>query len=163
MSRLDWEQTQGPTYARAMSERLYAGEDYVLGIDSHTNFAAGWDVILIDMFERTRNPKAILTAYPSGYGEGEDRQDRVAVDTKPARMTSICRTHRVKVGRSTSFKHDMNSVKRPQHGPVRVAFLAAGFNFAAGRRVLDVPYVTLNRPRRASRPPFRLFRRRGRS
>ena len=34
----------------------------------------------------------------------------------------------------------MNSVKRPQHGPVRVAFLAAGFNFAAGSRVRDVPY-----------------------
>ena len=43
-----------------------------------------------------------------------------------------------------SFKHDMNSVKRPEDptsgGPVRVAFLAAGFNFAAGQRVVDVPY-----------------------
>ena len=48
------------------------------------------------------------------------------------------------MGRTVSFKHDMNSVKRPEDptsgGPVRVAFLAAGFNFAAGRRVLDVPY-----------------------
>ena len=33
----------------------------------------------------------------------------------------------------------MNQIDRPDK-PVRVAFLAAGFNFARGRRILDVPY-----------------------
>ena len=35
------------------------------------------------------------------------------------------------------MKHDMNSVLLPPK-PVRVAFLAAGFNFAKGRRIEEV-------------------------
>ena len=63
----------------------------------------------------------------------------MVIDTKPKRLTCICRTRRVKVGRSIAFKHDMNSVQRPLK-PVVVAFLAAGFNFARGSRVVEVPY-----------------------
>ena len=146
VNRVHWLDTKGPTFARARSESLYAGETYIMGIDSHTNFAPGWDTIMIDMFKRIGNPKAIITAYPHGYpsSEQEEGGDNAQVNVEPARMTSICRTRRVQVGRTVSFKHDMNSVKRPSDpstgGPVRVAFLAAGFNFAAGRRVREVPY-----------------------
>ena len=142
VNRVHWLDSQGPTYARARSEALYNGETYVMGIDSHTNFAEGWDTIMIDMFRRIANPKAIITAYPHAYpnSQQEEGGDNAVVQTEPTRMTSICRTRRVRVGKTVSFKHDMNSVKRPESGPVRVAFLAAGFNFAAGQRVLEVPY-----------------------
>ena len=93
------EQTKGPTYARARSESLYDGETYVMGIDSHTNFAEGWDSIMIDMFKRIRNPRAIITAYPHAYpnSQQEEGGDGAVVETAPKRMTSICRTRRVKV------------------------------------------------------------------
>ena len=245
VNRVHWLDTLGPTYARAMSEALYANETYVLGIDSHTNFAEGWDDMLVDMFERIGNDRAIITAYPAGYTAGADQaradlqmmmradhitshhttshcialhciaslQARADVQTAPSKVTTICRTRRVQVGRSrgwscararegvrvclcvqrqprssarsprsiatyeptqteravparsagrsrssmtrtcdgavvacchghtwqvgrsVSFKHDMNSVPRPRDGdaPVRVAFLAAGFNFARGQ------------------------------
>ena len=157
--RVDWKQTLGPTIGRHMSERLFRNETYVMSFDSHTNFAAGWDAIAIDMFKRIDNPRAIITTYPASYGATEhserwqdvdegrscdacrriDDQKNVEVSVVAASQMSICRTRRVQVGRTTSFKHDVNHMKRPPR-PTLVPFLAAGFNFARGSRVLEVPY-----------------------
>lgn len=130
VNRVHWLDTQGPTYARAMSERLYDGETYVLGIDSHTNFAQDWDNQIIAMYKRIpQNERAIITAYPASYSDGpEEKQASAEINTTPPRITTICRTRRVQVGRSIQFKHDMNSIPLPSR-PIRVAFLAAGFNF----------------------------------
>ena len=157
--RIAWKDTLGPTVARHLSETLYANETYVISFDSHTNFARGWDVIAIDMFKRINNPRAIVTTYPASYSATEhserwkvldekgpceecrkvDDQANVDVPVLSARQMSICRTRRVAVGRTTSFKHDVNSMQRPPK-PTLVPFLAAGFNFASGRRILEVPY-----------------------
>lgn len=62
---------RGPTYARHVTHSLYQGEKYILNIDSHTRFTAGWDKVLIDMLEqlvmKKRSKRVILTTYPSGY------------------------------------------------------------------------------------------------
>ena len=157
--RIAWKDTLGPTVARHLSETLYANETYVISFDSHTNFARGWDVIAIDMFKRINNPRAIVTTYPASYSATEhserwkvldekgpceacrkiDDQANVDVPVLSARQMSICRTRRVAVGRTTSFKHDVNNMQRPPQ-PTLVPFLAAGFNFASGRRILEVPY-----------------------
>ena len=74
----------------ARSEALYNGETYVMGIDSHTT-AEGWDTIMIDMFRRIANLKAIITAYlhvPNS--QQEEGGDNAVVQTEPTRMTSIC-------------------------------------------------------------------------
>jgi hypothetical protein len=61
---------------RAKSHELYKGEDYVLQIDSHTLFEAGWDSTLIQLHEEalnhTQNKKTILTAYSGHYFLDED-------------------------------------------------------------------------------------------
>lgn len=157
--RVHWEQTLGPTVARHLSETLYNDETYVMSFDSHTNFASGWDVIAIDMFKRIGDARAIITTYPASYEATNHSERWMDVDTKgpcrecrrvddqrprdvnptPATQMSICRTRRVQVGRTLSFKHDVNRMKRPS-SPTRVAFLAAGFNFARGTRVREVPY-----------------------
>ena len=89
VNRVHWLDSQGPTYARARSEALYNGETYVMGIDSHTNFAEGWDTIMIDMFRRIANPKAIITAYPHAYPNSQQDEggDNAVVQTEPTRMT----------------------------------------------------------------------------
>ncbi|KAJ1445475.1 glycosyltransferase, partial [Pelagophyceae sp. CCMP2097] len=153
-----WMRTLGPTVARHLSERLYRGETYAMSFDSHTDFARGWDAIAIDMFKRVGEPRAIFTTYPASYSAGPhselwadvdaarpcdacrgfDDQATEAVDAEPAWQHAICRTHRFVVGRTVSFKHDVNPMRRPTNS-TRVAFLAAGFNFASGRRILDRP------------------------
>ncbi|KAH8099068.1 glycosyltransferase [Aureococcus anophagefferens] len=157
--RVDWKQTLGPTIARHLSEKFYRGETYVMSFDSHTNLARGWDDVAIDMFKRIGNPRAIITTYPASYSATKSSEkwqdvdasgpclpcrrtdDQASIDVKvlSSSQMSICRTRRVQVGRTTSFKHDVNHMKRPGQ-PNLVPFLAAGFNFANGSRVLEVPY-----------------------
>jgi hypothetical protein len=51
----------GYGWARAEIQRLYAGEEYHLLIDSHTYFAAGWDENLIEQLEGKPGRKPLLT------------------------------------------------------------------------------------------------------
>lgn len=110
------------------------------------------------MFKRINNPRAIITTYPASYSATNhserwsdvdnsgpcwpcrkiDDQRHVSFDPEPGVQMAICRTRRVQVGRTMSFKHDVNRMKRPSK-PVLVSFLAAGFNFALGTRVKEVP------------------------
>ena len=47
-------EAKGPTYGRALSQKLFAGQDFYLQIDSHTQFAPGWDRRLIEMYQKLR-------------------------------------------------------------------------------------------------------------
>lgn len=59
---------KGPVYARSVIEtRLFGGEDYVLGIDSHTVFSSGWDTQCILQLEMCNSDKPVLSCYPSEY------------------------------------------------------------------------------------------------
>eukprot|EP00602_Paraphysomonas_sp_CaronLab_P010873 CAMPEP_0185029734 /NCGR_PEP_ID=MMETSP1103-20130426/16211_1 /TAXON_ID=36769 /ORGANISM="Paraphysomonas bandaiensis, Strain Caron Lab Isolate" /LENGTH=623 /DNA_ID=CAMNT_0027564583 /DNA_START=155 /DNA_END=2026 /DNA_ORIENTATION=+ len=143
VSRAHWSKSEGPTVARALAERLYQNETYVLGIDSHCHFLRGWDNVVIDMFKRIGNDLAIITSYPPSYeaelqlGYGAEKYD---VNPTPRYQKAICRTRRMNIHTTVTFKHDMNQMPRPLHGPVRVAFFAAGFSFSRGHRILRVPY-----------------------
>jgi len=41
VTKIDWMDTQGPTWARSESEKLWRNETFVLSFDSHTNFIKG--------------------------------------------------------------------------------------------------------------------------
>lgn len=69
VSRAHYSKSEGPTVARAIAERHYRNETYVLGIDSHCHFLRGWDNVGIDMFKRLKNDMALITAYPASYSE----------------------------------------------------------------------------------------------
>jgi hypothetical protein len=69
VSRAHWSKSEGPTVARAIAERHFNNETYVLGIDSHCHFLRGWDNVGIDMFKRIGNDLAIISAYPPSYTE----------------------------------------------------------------------------------------------
>lgn len=143
VSRAHWSKSEGPTVARALAERHYRNETYVLGIDSHCHFLRGWDNVAIDMFKRIGNDLAIISAYPPSYGQQLQRgfgAESYDVNPYPKSQTAICRTRRVNCFTTISFKHDMNSLPRPKNGPVRVAFFAAGFSFSRGHRIIRVPY-----------------------
>ncbi len=45
----------------------YSGEDWILQVDSHTRFAADWDVRLIDAAAMTGAAKPLLSCYPPSY------------------------------------------------------------------------------------------------
>ena len=143
VSRAHFDLSEGPVVARAIAERHYNNETYVLGIDSHCHFVRGWDNIVIDMFKRIGNDLALISSCPPSYGpdlQGGHGAEDYAPEVYPESQTAICHTRRVNIHTTVTFKHDINKLDRPKNGPVRVAFFAAGFSFSRGHRILRVPY-----------------------
>jgi hypothetical protein len=62
----------GVGIGRHNSRFAYNGEDYILQVDSHTNFEPDWDISLLKYYEEslsiTNNDKTVLTAYLGKYG-----------------------------------------------------------------------------------------------
>lgn len=66
--KLKHTEAKGPTYARALCEGLWKGEEYYMMIDSHMRFELGWDVELLNMlFTCDRPLMTAITMYPEGY------------------------------------------------------------------------------------------------
>ncbi len=64
----------GYGWARAEVQKLYAGEDYHLLIDSHTAFAPGWDENLIAQLENKPGAKPLLTTSSPPFTFDDERQ-----------------------------------------------------------------------------------------
>ena len=46
---------------------LYDGEDWFLQVDSHMDFAPGWDETLITMLAECPSEKPLLSTYPLSF------------------------------------------------------------------------------------------------
>ena len=128
-------ESEGVGWARAQVARLYRGEEFTLQVDAHTRFAEGWDAALVEMLSALPSERAILTAYPPAYHKlGGDRC-----------KLSEARPHGIVCG---GFDADglpeLRQSPLPRRelaaGPRPGFFLAAGFLFAGGSFVEDVPY-----------------------
>jgi hypothetical protein len=69
--RFDPSSNVGVGTGRYNSRFAYNGEDYILQVDSHTNFEPDWDISLLKFYEEslsiTNNEKTLLTAYLGKY------------------------------------------------------------------------------------------------
>lgn len=63
--------------ARRRCQQMYAGEDYVLQVDSGMRFADNWDEELVSSLNRLGD-KAIITNYPSKLGANGDKESTVS-------------------------------------------------------------------------------------
>ena len=123
-------ESKGVCWARAECQKLYRNEDYVLMIDSHMRFEPGWDRMLIDELAQCSSAKSFLSCYPPGY--------------EPPRTLSehtMPRVMRAKPFSDTGeIRFDGEVLRRIPEKPLRGAFLAAGFMFAPGQFIREVPY-----------------------
>ncbi len=61
-------ESRGACWARhRIFTTLMHDEDFVLQIDSHSRFDPGWDTCLLQMYESTNDPNAVLSTYPSAF------------------------------------------------------------------------------------------------
>jgi GT2 family glycosyltransferase len=127
IKRLRADEAKGPAYARAKAEELYGGQDYYMIIDSHTAFTKDWDKNCIDDLRKCDTRKAVLTMYPSDFTE-------MNKSNMPTYLT---------------FKewddHGFPRVSGPKYlekadKPRIAKFWAAGYSFAPGSMIRDVPY-----------------------
>jgi hypothetical protein len=130
--------SRGACWARSLTQQLYAGEEYALQIDSHMRFAAGWDVLLVDMLRTLQSrcgiSKPLLTAYLPMFNPASDHPRKR--DDVPVQMI---------FSRFSENGILLNSGRampewRKLRFPVRARFFSGHFAFAEGRFVREVPY-----------------------
>jgi len=131
--RYDYRKARGPCWARKRCQEFYNGEDYYLQIDSHIEFAKGWDVLLMEDYKKASrlNNKVIISAYPAAY-ELNMREDRIVKHYSSTRFIIKCN--------GTEIPNAVGRLVDDVEIPEEQLFLAAGFLFSSGSLVDDVPY-----------------------
>lgn len=133
--------SRGACWARSVVFSLYAGEDYLLQIDSHSMFEKNWDCRLVGDLEvisaKHENDKVILSTRPFGFELDERGGARSKVYTKQSLVL------RPKLG--VIFKDDhpilpFEAFPSGKEEPVLGFQIAAGFIFTRGTFVEEVPY-----------------------
>jgi [Skp1-protein]-hydroxyproline N-acetylglucosaminyltransferase len=126
---------KGPCLARSNAQKLYAGEEFYLQIDSHMRFREHWDTFLINELAKCTPQKSIITSYPLGY----TLPNMVSEDIRP---TLLC---------AKQFDSDgmlrlvARILKAHTKKPLSSSFWAAGFAFSRADVIEEVPYdPTLN-------------------
>jgi hypothetical protein len=129
---IDWRDSRGACWARAAIMKLFHGEAWFLQMDSHSRFTGGWDELLIATARLTGSPKPILSSYPPPFTPS----DHEILEGAPMQMTFQ--------GFTPEGIPFMKPQPIPDWGhrttPMRARFLAAGFLFAPGSFVEEVPY-----------------------
>lgn len=124
---IDYKDSKGVCWARKKLQQLYSGEDYILMLDSHHRFVAGWDAILKSMHQHLGSKSIITTYLPSYNAVTEERVDcpwRIVFDKKTDQGVV-----------STIPDYMFNALS-----PEPAKFFSAHFAFAAGSFITDIPY-----------------------
>jgi glycosyltransferase involved in cell wall biosynthesis len=133
------EDTLGVCWARSTAFSLYDGEDFLLQIDSHMLFEEAWDDKLLAQHAklRLRSSKPIISTYPYRFDivDGEPRpmknEGRTALVLRPHPEKNLAPDDAVLRFMARHLFTDQ---------PVAGCHVSAGFLFAAGAFVEEVPY-----------------------
>ncbi len=127
-----WRASKGACWARAEVMKLWQGEPWFLQVDSHCRFAEHWDARLQQMAQATGSPKPILSTYATAFTPGENE----VLGGVPLQMALQGFTPEgIPHMRPLGIPH-WQTLGRP----LRARFLSAGFLFAPGPFVREVPY-----------------------
>lgn len=133
----------GPIFARHIGHRMYRGETFAMQTDAHMEFVNHWDVELIQQWMETKNEMAVLTTYVSDVDKHFDfKTFERTTNVRPL----MCDSSFV----DDYYSHEMFFLQhgeQPEYEPTDVPgeptlepFWAAGFSFARGHFVIQVPY-----------------------
>lgn len=132
---MDYSESKGACWARNLLQKQYDEEEYTLCIDSHHRFMKHWDNVLINFNKNLKEQgfkKPILTAYPPSYNP-----------------TTYPKNAQTKAWQTNFNKFDKNGIVSMIPGPLydtysptplRGRFYSAGFAFADGTFVKEVPH-----------------------
>ena len=130
----------GPVFARHLANRMYRGEYFAMQVDSHVRFVQHWDTDIISQWRSAKNEMAVLSVYLSDITNSitTDGQYRNNHPNRPI----MCKTDYEGNGKMKHLRHGQQPEGIPGiHGePTLHPFWAAGFSFARGHFVVQVPY-----------------------
>lgn len=136
---MDANEAVGPVFARHIGSRMYRGEYFVLQVDAHVDFIQDWDTLIINQWKSAKNEMAVLTAYMSDVTGSIDPVTHKS--NHPGRPI-MCQTDYEGLSRSKHLRHGQQPEGVPLVGdqPMVEPFWAAGFSFARGHFLINVPY-----------------------
>lgn len=127
-----WRDSRGACWARAEIMKLWEGEEWFLQVDSHCRFAPSWDNKLLRLVQQTASPKPIMSTYASPFTPGPNE----VLEGAPLQIAFL--------GFTPEGIPHMKPLPIPNwqtlNRPLRARFLSAGFLFAPGTFVQEVPY-----------------------
>jgi [Skp1-protein]-hydroxyproline N-acetylglucosaminyltransferase len=131
---VDENEALGPAMARYFASKLWGGESFFMQVDAHLEFAKEWDKKYVEEVKATKNyPKSVLSAYPPGFGAKVD-------NGSPGAKLCTCEFSKSDVENEIiRINTGSNYHGHPDH-PHQIPFIAAGFFFARGEFLVDVPF-----------------------
>jgi len=152
-------EAKGPSYARARIEQdLFEDEIFFLGIDSHTAFVPGWDVLVIDELLKCNSVRPMLTVYPQDYtrkagaggAAGAANKLGGAAGAAPNANRTVNTKSPVCFIKFNSFHPQLGlpqtervNFRKPPRQPQPSLFISAGFVFTLGDIIREAPYEEL--------------------
>mmetsp|Transcript_49042 Transcript_49042/g.52942 ORF Transcript_49042/g.52942 Transcript_49042/m.52942 type:complete len:621 (+) Transcript_49042:158-2020(+) len=129
----------GPVFARHLASRMYRGEYFAMQVDSHVRFIEHWDTDLISQWESANNEMGVITTYLSDINNSITP---VTHQNNHPNRPIMCKTDYEGQGKLKHLRHGQQPEGLPGiHGePTLHPFWAAGFSFARGHFVVQVPY-----------------------
>lgn len=123
-------QSKGAGWAKHQAQQLYSGEDYVLLIDSHMRFVAGWDEILLQQLQACTSHKPVLSHLPPTYTPPNQKDPY-------GKLTVLRANHATAAGNIRILGETLDTAPP---APLRGAFAAPGFMAAKGALLAEVPH-----------------------
>ena len=134
---VDWRDSRGACWARAEIMKLWDGEQWYLQTDSHCRFIQGWDTKLIRMMGQTGSPKPILSTYANAFTPREPGSMLPEILSGPPQLIALETFTDLGIPKLKPLEMiDAASRNRP----AAARFLSAGFLFAPGKFIEEVPY-----------------------
>lgn len=133
--------SSGPVTSRHLSHRLYRGEYFVLQCDSHVEFTKHWDTEIIEEWKSTNNEMAVLTVYPDQAYEVNATTGERLTRKRAIMCSTMFENGGDEVG--MHLRHDQEPCSLPDFQDMQQQLQplwAAGFSFARGHFVVNVPY-----------------------
>ncbi len=129
---VSWQKSGGACWARAEAMKLWLGEPWFLQVDSHCRMRPGWDTLLIETAQATGSAKPVLSTYATPFVPGGNE----LLEPLPLQMALQGFTREgIPHFRPVAIPHWETRTQ-----PLRARFLSAGFLFAPGVFVEEVPY-----------------------
>jgi [Skp1-protein]-hydroxyproline N-acetylglucosaminyltransferase len=129
----------GPVFARHLAHRHYRGEYFAMQIDSHVRFIQHWDADIVSQWKSAKNEMAVLTTYLSDITDSIDPATHTS--RHPGRPI-MCQSDFEGSGQYKHLRHGQQPEGIPgiTGQPTLHPFWAAGFSFARGHFVMQIPY-----------------------
>lgn len=133
---IPYQNSKGCCWARSLTQAAYKEETYTMQIDAHSRFVPDWDIECIKMIKQLKSlgfEKPILTGYPPGFKPDTYPETRVNFP-KRMKFDKFMEAGVFNVAPSTILDFEKLTC------PVIAKYFAAGFYFAAGSFIKEIPY-----------------------